>query len=248
VKELLIQAKNITKLYGQGKGTEVQALRDVSLEIGKGELVALIGASGSGKSTLMNILGCLDRPTSGRLLLDGTDVGSIPDDELARIRNRKIGFVFQAFNLLPGASAQENVELPLIYSDRPNIVRRALQALQAVGLADRTHHHPGELSGGEQQRVAIARALVNDPEIIFADEPTGNLDTQSSCEIMTLFQRLNREGRTVVLVTHESDIAEHAQRIVRIADGTIAGDARNERPRDAEQGLKEHSEAAHASR
>jgi len=235
----VVQARGITKLYGQGTGTEVTAVRDVSLEIRKGEFVALIGASGSGKSTLMHILGCLDRPTSGTLLLDDVEVSQIPDEELARIRNRKIGFVFQMFNLLPRASAQENVELPLIYSDRPHIAQLARQALDAVGLAaDRTHHHPGELSGGQQQRVAVARAIVNDPEILYADEPTGNLDTRSSYELIALFQKLNQQGRTIVLVTHESDIAEHARRIIRIADGRVTSDSVNERPRDAEQGLK----------
>jgi putative ABC transport system ATP-binding protein len=235
--DLMIQAQDITKTYG-ADGTQVNAVQDVSLDIRRGEFVALIGASGSGKSTLMNVLGCLDRPTSGTLLLDGDDVSKIPDDDLARIRNRKIGFVFQMFNLLPRASAQENVELPLLYSDLAHPGQRARQALEAVGLANRVHHHPNALSGGQQQRVAIARALVTDPEVIFADEPTGNLDTRASYEIMALLQNLNTQGKTIVLVTHETDIAEHARRIVRIADGRITSDRSVEQPRSAEQGLK----------
>jgi putative ABC transport system ATP-binding protein len=235
--DLMIQAQNITKTYGTG-GSQVNAVQDVSLDIRRGEFVALIGASGSGKSTLMNVLGCLDRPTSGTLLLDGDDVSKIPDEDLARIRNRKIGFVFQMFNLLPRASAQENVELPLLYSDLTHPGQRARQALEAVGLGNRVHHHPNALSGGQQQRVAIARALVTDPEVIFADEPTGNLDTRASYEIMALLQSLSAQGRTIVLVTHETDIAEHARRIVRIADGRINSDRIVEQPRSAEQSLK----------
>ena len=231
----LIQAAHLTKVYNKGGGGEVYAVHDVSVEIRKGEYVAIMGASGSGKSTLMNILGCLDKPTSGSLKLDGVEVSTLTDEELATVRNRKIGFVFQSFNLLARTNALENVELPLIYSDKTDISRLARQALESVGLADRVHHNPGELSGGQQQRVAIARALVTDPEIIFADEPTGNLDSRSSLEIMSLFQQLNEKGRTIVLVTHEADISEHARRIIKIADGRIISDEVNPQPRVAEQ-------------
>ena len=196
-----------------------------------------MGASGSGKSTLMNILGCLDKPTEGSLFFEEKEVSKLGDKELASVRNKKIGFVFQSFNLLARTSALENVELPLIYSDKVNITKLAKDALDLVGLADRIHHHPGELSGGQQQRVAIARALVNDPDIIFADEPTGNLDTKSSYEIITLFQKLNKEGRTIVLVTHELDIAEHAKRIIKVSDGRIVSDELNNSPRNAETEL-----------
>ena len=231
----VIQAVNLTKVYNKGGGGEVYAVHDVSLKILKGEYVAIMGASGSGKSTLMNILGCLDKPTGGSLKLDGVEVSTLTDEELAKVRNRKIGFVFQSFNLLARTNALENVELPLIYSDRTDITRLAREALVSVGLADRTHHTPGELSGGQQQRVAIARALVTDPEIIFADEPTGNLDTRSSLEIMSLFQQLNEKGRTIVLVTHEADISEHAHRVIKIADGRIISDEVNQQPRVAVQ-------------
>jgi len=231
---VIIQAKGINKIYNQSKTSEVVAVRDVSLEIQKGEFVAIMGASGSGKSTLMNILGCLDRPTKGIMILDGAEVSRLDDEELAKVRNKKIGFVFQMFNLLPRTNALENVELPLIYSDRPNLSRLARQALEAVGLKDRAHHYPSELSGGEQQRVAIARALVNEPEIIFADEPTGNLDSRSSYEIISLFQKLNEQAKTIVLVTHELDIAEHARRIIKISDGQIVDDRVNENPKNAE--------------
>jgi len=214
---VIIQAKGISKIYNQGKTSEVAAVRDVSLEIQKGEFVAIMGASGSGKSTLMNILGCLDRPT---------------------VRNKKIGFVFQMFNLLPRTNALDNVELPLIYSGRSSVSRLARQALEAVGLKDRAHHYPSELSGGEQQRVAIARALVNEPEIIFADEPTGNLDTRSSYEIISLFQKLNEQRKTIVLVTHELDIAEHARRIIKISDGQVVDDRVNENAKNAEEELE----------
>ena len=231
----VIQATNLTKVYNKGGGGEVYAVHDVSLEIRKGEYVAIMGASGSGKSTLMNILGCLDKPTSGSLKFDGVEVSTLTDEELATLRNRKIGFVFQLFNLLARTNALENVELPLIYSDRTDITRLAREALAAVGLADRVHHNPGELSGGQQQRVAIARALVTDPEIIFADEPTGNLDSRASLDIMFLFQELNEKGRTIVLVTHEPDIAEYAHRTIKIADGNIISDEVHQEPKAAVQ-------------
>ncbi|MFO7914541.1 MAG: ABC transporter ATP-binding protein [Candidatus Krumholzibacteriales bacterium] len=229
----LIQAKNLSKVYGKENSAQVVAVADVSLEIRRGEFVAIMGASGSGKSTLMNILGCLDKPTAGTLLLDGSEVSKLGDEQLAKIRNQKIGFVFQSFNLLVRTSALENVELPLIYSDKQDITKLAQEALKSVGLAARMDHHPGELSGGQQQRVAIARALVNDPEIIFADEPTGNLDTRSSLEIIALFADLHKRGRTIVLVTHEPDIATHTRRIIKISDGRIIADEENPNPLNA---------------
>jgi putative ABC transport system ATP-binding protein len=231
----VIQAKNLMKIYNRGSSAEVTAVNDVSLEINKGEFVAIMGASGSGKSTLMNILGCLDRPTSGYVILDELEVSRLEDEEMAKVRNKKIGFVFQMFNLLARTSAQENVELPLIYSDKRDISRLAQEALETVGLKDRVAHHPSELSGGEQQRLAVARALVNDPEIIFADEPTGNLDTKSSYEIMALFKKLHRQGRTIVLVTHESDIAEYAERIIIFADGKIIDNKKNSNVKSGEE-------------
>ena len=222
----LIDARGLTKVYQMGE-LQVHALRGASLQVQSGELLAIMGASGSGKSTLMNILGCLDQPTSGEYYLEGVPVGQLNDDELAEIRGKKIGFVFQNFNLLSRTSALSNVELPLVYSGISGRERRrrAVEALEAVGLGDRLHHRPNELSGGQQQRVAIARALVNNPAIILADEPTGNLDSRSGLEIMVVVQRLNEErGITVVFVTHEWDIAQHTRRIVRLADGQVVED------------------------
>ncbi|MGC8879203.1 MAG: ABC transporter ATP-binding protein [Anaerolineae bacterium] len=224
--QALIDARDLVKIYQMGS-VQVCALCGVSLQVQRGEMIAIMGASGSGKSTLLNILGCLDTPTGGQYYLDGISVAEMDDDQLAYVRGRKIGFVFQSFNLLPRATALANVELPLIYSGVALRKRRelALAALETVGLADRMHHRPNELSGGQQQRVAIARAIVNQPAIILADEPTGNLDSRSGEEIMNIFERLNTErGITVVLVTHEHNIARHARRIVRIADGRIVDD------------------------
>ena len=224
--EIVIQVEDLHKIYDLGE-TQVHALRGVSLTIRRGEFVAIMGASGSGKSTFMNILGCLDKPTSGRHLLEGIDVSGLEKKELAGIRNRKIGFVFQGFNLLARTTALENTELPTLYSrvDKAERHGRAMEALKMVGLGDRTDHFPSQLSGGQQQRVAIARALVNQPSILLADEPTGNLDSRTSVEIMQIFQDLNERGLTVVLVTHESDIANYAKRIVVFRDGKIRRDA-----------------------
>jgi putative ABC transport system ATP-binding protein len=223
--ETVIHVEEIHKVYSLGE-TQVHALRGVTLEIKRGEFVAIMGASGSGKSTFMNILGCLDKPTSGRYLLEGIDVASLDKRQLAAIRNRKIGFVFQGFNLLARTTALENTELPTLYArmDRAERHRRALEALQMVGLADRTGHFPSQLSGGQQQRVAIARALVNRPSILLADEPTGNLDSRTSVELMEIFQSLNDRGLTIILVTHEHDIAQFAKRSIVFRDGKIRRD------------------------
>ncbi len=219
----MIELENITKIYRMGK-VEVPALRGITLTIEQGEMVAIIGVSGSGKSTLMNIIGFLDQPTSGTYALEGVDVSQLNDNQLAEMRNKKVGFVFQTYNLLPRASALSNVELPLIYGGGSQKRKRAMEALERVGLAARAKHKPTELSGGEQQRVAIARALVNNPALILADEPTGNLDTVATGEIISIFGQLNRDGITVMLVTHEMDIANQTQRIIRLLDGKIIND------------------------
>ena len=222
----VIEAKDLTKVYQMGE-IEVHALRGLSTRIRRGETVSIMGPSGSGKSTLMNIIGCLDRPTSGEYLLDGERISDLKDDQLASIRNQKVGFVFQTFNLLPRASALSNVELPMRYSsDKKNRKKRALAALEAVGLGDRVRHQPNELSGGQQQRVAIARALVNEPAIILADEPTGNLDTSSGAEVMELLLSLNEQsGTTLVIVTHDPEIAAQTGRVIHILDGVVENDA-----------------------
>lgn len=224
---MLIDVKEITKIYEMGD-VQVHALRGVSFTVEPGEFIAIMGPSGSGKSTMMDILGCLATPTAGEYYLEGEEVGKLSDNRLADIRNKKIGFVFQSFNLLPRTSALHNVELPLIYSGlgRKERKRRAFESLEAVGLADRVDHKSTELSGGQVQRVAIARALVNSPSLVFADEPTGNLDTRSGAEILAIFDRLNDEGNTIIMVTHEPEVAEHAHRVLHIRDGLIERDER----------------------
>jgi putative ABC transport system ATP-binding protein len=220
---MLIALKDLTKTYQMGE-VDIPALRGVSLEINPGEFMAIMGPSGSGKTTLLNLLGCLDRPSSGQYFFEGEDISRRSEDELARIRNQKIGFVFQGFNLLSRTAAQENVEMPLLYGPRVPAREkheRAKAMLERVGLGERTHHHPSQLSGGQQQRVAIARALINQPRLILADEPTGNLDTKSSQEIMVIFQKLNAEGITIIMVTHEEDIARYAKRAIHMRDGVV---------------------------
>ncbi|MTV48212.1 ATP-binding cassette domain-containing protein [Heliobacillus mobilis] len=225
----MIELQGIHKIYRMG-AEEVHALRDVNLQIGENEFIAIVGPSGSGKSTMMNILGCLDSPTRGSYSLAGEEVSQLRDDQLADVRNRRIGFIFQSFNLLPRLTALQNVELPMVYAGVPAAERRrwAERALEQVGLKQRAHHRPNEMSGGQRQRVAIARAMVNNPAIMLADEPTGNLDTKTGEEIMALFHRLHREGKTIILVTHESEIAQQARRIVTFRDGKIVDDRINE--------------------
>ncbi len=227
----LIRLEDIKKTYITGK-VAVHALRTITLNIGTNEYVALMGPSGSGKSTLMNVLGCLDTPTSGLYMLNGQDVGSLTEREMAEIRNKEIGFVFQSFNLMPRLTALENVALPLIYAGQPKRQRndRAKELLKAVGLGDRMHHKPNEMSGGQIQRVAIARSMANNPSIILADEPTGNLDTKTSEEIMALFKQIQEDGNTVIIVTHEDEIAEHTKRIIRLRDGEVESDVTKEAP------------------
>jgi len=225
----LIELENVTKIYRMGE-VEVYALNGVSLSIKQGEMLSIVGTSGSGKSTLLNVLGCLDRPTSGRYLLDGADVSRLNDNRLAELRSKKFGFVFQDFNLLSRATALANVELPLVYTGGGSKRHKAMEALERVGLGKRAKHKPTELSGGEQQRVAIARALVNSPSLILADEPTGNLDSTSSEEIIAIFQQLHKEGITVAIVTHEAEIAERTQRVIRLRDGKVASDGKADKP------------------
>ena len=227
--EKLIQLKNIAKIYVIGGTIEVPALMSVTVDIEKNEYVAIMGPSGSGKSTLMNIIGCLDTPSHGTYILNNQDVSTMEDDQLAEVRNKEIGFVFQTFNLLPRYNALDNVQLPLIYAGTSKVERleRAMQVIEHVGLTDRMHHKPNELSGGQRQRVAVARALVGQPSIILADEPTGNLDSKTSIDIMRLFSEIHRNGNTIVLVTHEEDIARYAHRIIRLRDGLVESDEVN---------------------
>ncbi len=238
--DAIISISELKKTYIMGAAV-VHALRTITLEIYRNEFVALMGPSGSGKSTLMNLIGCLDSPTSGQYILNGNNVGSMQDNELAEIRNKEIGFVFQTFNLLPRLSALENVALPLVYAgwSRSQRQERAEQVMADVGLTDRMHHKPNELSGGQRQRVAIARALVNNPSIILADEPTGNLDTRTSFEIMDIFENLHQKGNTIIVVTHETDISEHAHRIVRLRDGMVETDFKNQNILRASDRLRE---------
>jgi len=238
----MIQMSSIVKRYGEGEAA-VDALRGIDLAIADGEFVAVVGPSGCGKSTLMNIIGCLDQPTSGEYLLSGQDVSRLEDEELSHVRNAKIGFIFQSFILLARTTALENVELPAMYSQDPlDDHERARKLLKDVGLEDRTHHLPTELSGGQQQRVAIARALITDPAILLADEPTGALDTRAGLEIMSIFQRLNEEGRTIIMVTHDLDLAKQARRIISLEDGAIISDGPVESPRDARAELADMAE------
>jgi putative ABC transport system ATP-binding protein len=249
---IMIEIENLTKLYQMGD-TEVHALDGVSLKIAEGEWVAIVGPSGSGKSTLMNVIGCLDQPTSGSYKLDGLEVARMNDRELARVRNRKIGFVFQTFNLLARTTALANVELPLVYAGQADRRKRAMAVMEQVGLGERIHHRPNELSGGQQQRVAIARALVNDPAIILADEPTGNLDSKSGAEIMALFRQMHdpqgerEHGMTIIMVTHDPDIALQCERVIHIRDGKIVGDERNGERRHIPGIAEEQEDAAVAS-
>jgi putative ABC transport system ATP-binding protein len=237
---VLLKTEDITKTYQMGE-VQVHALRGIDLQINRGEFIAIMGASGSGKTTYMNLLGCLDKPSSGSYALDGIDVHSMDEAQITQVRNQKIGYVFQSFYLLPRTTALENVELPLLYTrDLSHHERheRSLRALETVGLVDRAKHFPNQLSGGQQQRVAIARAIVNDPVFLLADEPTGNLDTRTSVEIMEFFQKLHAEGKTIILVTHEFDISRYAQRIITFRDGRVVSDVQNEKPSDASQDLK----------
>jgi putative ABC transport system ATP-binding protein len=240
----VIQVHEVTKTYNLGQ-IRVRALRDVSLRIEAGDFVAIMGSSGSGKSTLMNILGCLDVPTSGRYLIDGTDVNHMDEDDLSDLRNRKIGFIFQSFNLVARTSAMVNVELPLAYAGLKGAERRrrAERALSSVGMVNRMRHQPSELSGGQQQRVAVARAIVTNPTLILADEPTGNLDSHSTEDVLRIFARLNEEGRTVVLITHEPDVADQAKRVIRLSDGEVVEDHRSRAVHDAPAALRRQKSA-----